>query len=77
METMHRDRAAAERAYQAALKAFNAAVSGASESAFNAAHESLKAARQVVVQMELRHPTANETKRQARVRTLRNRGLDA
>lgn len=69
-------REAAEAAYAAALKTFNAAAAGTDEHVFQVAHEALKAARLAVVRVEIEYPTTSEQKKRDRLLQIRNRGLE-
>lgn len=72
---MHPNRAAAQKAYEAALAVSRQAESS-TEEFFMACQPPLQAARIALARMELAYPTAREAYAAERSTALRNRGLD-
>ena len=73
---MNAARQIAQRNHEAALRALSAAESGSDLAKWEAAEAAATITRRALVNAEMQYPTIAEMKREARVLTLRNRGLD-
>jgi hypothetical protein len=73
---MNTTRLTAQRNHEAALRALRAAENGNDLGKWEAAEAVATITRRALVAAEMQYPTAKEERREARVLTLRNRGLD-
>lgn len=75
-EKKHHQRIAAEKAHATAMKTLRLAENQPDEVIFNAAWEAASVTRKALVEMEIMYPTTREARRDHRILTLRNRGLE-
>ena len=73
---MNQARAQAQRNHEAALRTLRAAESSNDLLKWEAAEAAATITRRALVDAEMQYPTPQESRREARVLTLRNRGLD-
>ncbi len=73
---MNTTRLIAQRNHETALRALRAAENGNDLAKWEAAEAAATITRRALVAAEMQYPTPKEERREARVLTLRNRGLD-